>query len=229
MRAPSDARPSQPNALLGPRRFALIALAAAAACTAKSDSARSSDTAMPASASAAATGDSENRMAGMAGMSDSGKMGNMNNMGGMTGDADHDFLRMMSDHHKGLIALAHETKEGKASSAAVKADATKLDAKQDKELDMMVSMLEKEYKDPYAPKVMPSNKAMMDTLMTKSGKAYDHQFYHDVVMHHQEAIKMIDDYLPKAKRADLKAMATKMKSDQTREIGEMQRKAKALD
>ena len=30
-----------------------------------------------------------------------------------TGDADHDFLRMMSDHHKGMILMAHMTKDRK--------------------------------------------------------------------------------------------------------------------
>jgi Domain of unknown function (DUF305) len=231
MRSPADSR-LLASAGRAPRLIAVLTLAAASACTAKSDSARSSDTAMPATASAPAATDSANGMAGMSGMSDSsGKMGGMGNMGGMamTGDADHDFLRMMSDHHKGLIAMAHETVEGKTASAATRADAKKLDGKQDVELDSMVTMLEKSYKDPYDPKVMPDNKAMLDSLTKLSGKAYDRQFYHDVVMHHQQAIKMIDDYLPKAKDAKLKAMAQRMKSDQQREITEMQQKAKALD
>jgi len=39
---------------------------------------------------------------------------------------------------------------------------------------------------------------------------------------------MIDDYLPKAKNAMLKRMAEKMKTDQTREIGEFERKVAKL-
>ena len=50
---------------------------------------------------------------------------------------------MMSDHHKGPISLAHMTKERKYVGAAT-ADATKMDAAQDKELDHMVTMLEKD-------------------------------------------------------------------------------------
>ena len=41
---------------------------------------------------------------------DAGKrMGTMTNM---SGDGDQDFLRMMSDDHKGLVGLAHVSVEG---------------------------------------------------------------------------------------------------------------------
>ena len=144
----------------------------------------------------------------------------------MTGDADRDFLRMMSDHHKGLVAMAHMTKEQKPAPGA-SADAAKLDTKQDAELDKMQTMLEKEFKDPYTPKVTADNQAMVDELRGKSGAEYDRTFYQNVVKHHQGAITMINDYLPKARKAMLKQMAVKMKSDQTKEIAEFQKKASA--
>jgi len=160
---------------------------------------------------------------GMAGQDMSG----MQNMAGMTGDADHDFLRMMSDHHKGLIQIAHMTKDRKEGGSAV-ADAKKLDAAQDKELDQMVTMLEKDFKDPYAPKAMPEHQAMADALKTRSGKDYDRTFYENIIKHHQEAIAMIDGYLPKAKNATIKHMAEKMKADQTKEIADFQQKVARL-
>lgn len=154
-------------------------------------------------------------------------MSGMQGMANMTGNADQDFLRMMSDHHKGLILIAHMTKDRKDGGTAA-ADATKLDTKQDKELDHMVSMLEKDFKDPYAPKVMPEHQAMADSLKSKTGKDYDRTFYQDVIKHHQEAIKMVDDYLPKAKNTMLKQMAEQMKADQTKEIAEFQQKVSRL-
>jgi uncharacterized protein (DUF305 family) len=154
-------------------------------------------------------------------------MGAMQGMAGMTGDADHDFLRMMSDHHKGLIQMAHMTKDRKETGPSV-ADAKKLDAEQDKELDHMVTMLEKDFKDPYTPKVMPEHQAMADELKAKAGKDYDRTFYQHVIKHHEEAIKMVDDYLPKAKNAMLKDMATTMKAAQTKEISEFQQKVAKL-
>ncbi|MDQ6636023.1 MAG: DUF305 domain-containing protein [Gemmatimonadota bacterium] len=154
-------------------------------------------------------------------------MGAMQGMANMTGKPDQDFLRMMSDHHKGLILMAHMTKGRKEGRTAV-ADATKLDTKQDQELDQMVSMLEKDFKDPYAPKVMPEHQAMADSLKSKTGKEYDRTFYQNVIKHHQEAIKMIDDYLPKAKNTMLKRMAEKMKADQTKEIAEFRQKVSRM-
>lgn len=186
------------------------------AITACSAGEKAPDTAAAPAASPAPDSAAGSNMAGM-----------NHNMANMTGDADHDFLRMMSDHHKGLIQMAHMTKDRKEGGSAV-ADAKKLDAAQDKELDHMVTMLEKDFKDAYAPKVMPEHQAMADELKAKSGKEYDRAFYQNMIKHHQEAIKMVDDYLPKARNAMLKQMAEKMKADQTREISEFEKKVAKL-
>ena len=153
--------------------------------------------------------------------------GGMPGMANMSGDADHDFLRMMSDHHKGLIQMAHMTKDRKERSPAV-SDAMKMDAAQDKELDHMVTMLEKDFKDPYSPKVMPEHQAMADALKTQKGTEYDRTFYQNVITHHQEAITMIDAYLPKAGNPMVKQMAEQMKAAQTKEIRAFQQKVSKL-
>jgi uncharacterized protein (DUF305 family) len=200
----------------------VLVLTFAVACTKDGQKA---DTPAVSAASATSTStsgrtptDSASRMQGMAGMQ---------GMANMTGDADHDFLRMMSDHHKGLVVLAHMTKDRKDVGSAA-ADAKKLDAEQDPQLDHMVTMLEKDFKDPYAPKVMPEHQAMADDLKTKSGKDYERTFYQDIIKHHQGAIKMIDDYLPKAKNAMLKQMAEQMKAVQTKQIADYQQKLAKL-
>ncbi|MBX9854833.1 MAG: DUF305 domain-containing protein [Gemmatimonadaceae bacterium] len=206
-------------------RWSTVALlAVATACGPKSDDAA-------AGASAAAPGAGQSTTAatsdtGMAGM-DHSKMAGMAPMGGATGDPDRDFLRMMSEHHKGMIAMAHLTIEEKKGSATAQADAEKIDTKQDAELDSMVTMLEQQFKDPYDPKIMPDNQKMVDELKPLSGSAYDRMFYHHVVQHHQQATQMIDQHLPMLKDAKVRAMAERMKRDQTREIEEFQRKASA--
>ena len=193
---------------------AILAVTLTAACAKSGDKA---DTDAKDSAAAAAA-PMDTGMAGMSGMS---------GMAGMTGNADQDFLRMMTDHHKGLIVMAHLTKDRKEGGTAV-ADATKLDVAQDAELDHMVTMLEKDFKDAYSPKVSPAHQAMADALKSKTGKEYDRTFYQNVIKHHQEAITMVDGYLPNAKNAMLKQMAEKMKADQTREIADYQRKVASL-
>lgn len=155
------------------------------------------------------------------------KAGAMPGMPAMTGDADHDFLRMMSDHHKGLIEIVHMTQDKKDIGSASR-DATKLDTKQDRELDHMMTMLEKDYKDAYAPKILAEHQRMIDDLKTKAGKEYVRTFYQDIIKHHQEALKMIDGYLPNAKNAMLKGMAQTMKTDQAKEIREFQQKVAKL-
>ena len=203
-------------------RAAIAALTLTAAACGTGD--KKSDTAAMAPSPAPAAMPATDTLAGT---HTDGNMGAMGQMKNMTGDPDRDFLRMMSDHHKGLILLAHMTKDRKEGGSAV-GDAEKLDAAQDKEIDQMQTMLEKDFKDPYAPKVSPENQAMADELKTKTGKEYDRTFYQDIIKHHQGALKMVDEYLPKSKNATIKQMAEKMKADQTKEIAEFQKKVDKL-
>lgn len=197
---------------------ALLALGAVTACSAeKSGSdAATVDTAMPVSTMAPSPD------TGMATSRD-----DMASMANMTGDPDRDFLRMMSDHHMGMIAMAHPTMDFKGE-LSVKDEAKKLDKNQDAELEKMSTMLSKQWNDDYTPSIMPSNQKMVNDLSGKSGNDYSRTFLKNVVMHHTQALKMIDEYLPKAKNAEVKRMAEKMKADQAREIAEFNKKLASL-
>lgn len=151
----------------------------------------------------------------------------MSGMANMTGDPDRDFLRMMSDHHKGLIAMVRPTLD-KKENLAVTNDASKSDKKQDAELEKMITMLDQQYKDAYTPGMMPDHQRMVDELSGKSGAEYSRTFLKNVIAHHEQAIKMVDDYLPKAKNAQVRNMAAKMKTDQSKEIAEFQKKLSAM-
>ena len=141
----------------------------------------------------------------------------------MTGDPDRDFLRMMSDHHKGLIAIVHETVDSK-QTLWVRSIARQLDTEQDAELDTMSTILEKTFKDAYAANATPAHQAMADQLKAMSGAEYDRAFLRDVISHHDEAISMIDKYLPQARNAQVKAMAQRMKATQTKEVADFRKK-----
>lgn len=193
----------------------LISLVAIGGCSSKSDSSADSTAMAPAGATdTSATGSTMGNM-------------QMSGMANMTGDPDRDFLRMMSDHHKGLIAMVHPTLD-KKENLAVKSDASKLDKKQDAELKKMITMLDQQYKDAYTPGMMPDHQRMVDELSGKSGAEYSRTFLKNVIAHHEQAIKMVDDYLPKAKNAQVKNMAAKMKTDQSKEIAEFQKKLSAM-
>ena len=143
----------------------------------------------------------------------------------MTGDPDRDFLRMMGDHHMGLVAMARKSMESQRGTPGSRADASRLDAKQGTEVEQMRKMLQTTYQDSYEPKVMPTDQAVVDALPEQSGAAYATQFYRGVVAHHRRAIAMIDEYLATAKRPDVKAMAERMRTDQLVEIEEFEKKS----
>ena len=197
-------------------------MALSAACAGNKDSARS-DTAKAITPTTLGA-DSIAHAPAMSGVQNDahGGMGDMSAMPTTTGNADHDFLRMMTDHHKGMVTMAHEAKEQKGSS--IREIASRLDAEQDKELDQMMTMLERDFKDPYAPKIMPDNQKMIDALKTKTGAGFDRTFLENTIMHHQEAIRMVDGYLPKSANAKIKTMAAKIKADQAREIVEFKQR-----
>lgn len=176
------------------------------------------DTAVGAVAAAPLAADTS--MGGM----DHSKMAGMDR--GPAKDADHEFLRMMSDHHQGLVTMM-DAAMNRASSAEAKADAHELHTKQSEERDRMVGMLKTSYGETIEPMVMPSNKAMNDSLQQKSGTEYDRDMYRRIIMHHREALQMIDRFMPRLQNAAVRSMAEKMRADQEREIAEFERKQQA--
>ena len=181
-----------------------------AACAGSKESS-SADTGTAAAGGAADTG--------MAGMDHT----NMPGMNAPAKDADQEFLRKMSDHHEGIIVMLDAAME-KATSATAKADARKVHDKQHPERDQMVAMLKSGYNETHTATPMPSAKAMIADLEKKTGAAYDRDMYGHIIMHHQEGIKMMDDFLPRLQRPELRQMVQKMRADQQREIQEFQRK-----
>jgi len=139
-------------------------------------------------------------------------------------DADHEFLRMMSDHHQGLIEMASAAMS-KGTTPQVQGDAHKLHTAQEAEMKQMVDMLRTAYDEELHPMIMASNKAMNDTLQQKSGAEYDRTFYRMVVDHHREGMRMMDNFKARVQRAEVRQMIDKMRADQQREIKEFEAKA----
>lgn len=164
---------------------------------------------------------------GMAGM-DHSKMGEMDHsaMANMNRsparDSTQTFLRMMSDHHQGLIAIADSAEE-RVQATEAKSDAQRLRQKQAEEQQQMLAMLGRQYNDSITPTMMPSNRAMLDSLMQSNGPEVDRTFYHHVIAHHREGIQMMDQHLPHL-TGEVRQMTERMRADQQREIQEFERK-----
>jgi uncharacterized protein (DUF305 family) len=135
---------------------------------------------------------------------------------------DQEFLRQMSDHHHGMVTMAHEAME--KTGSAVQQEATAIDQKQDEEVEEMLDILLKDYSDPHSPAISPDAQAMIDALASKSGTDYDRTFRMNVIEHHKQGIAMIDRFRPRLTREDVRSMAQRMKTDQEQEIRELQAK-----
>jgi uncharacterized protein (DUF305 family) len=138
-------------------------------------------------------------------------------------NSDRDFLRMMIDHHEGLIEMATAAMT-KASKPATQGDAHNLHTKQAAERDSMIAVLRSTFSETYAPKVVPKNRAQNDSLQALVGTDYDRAFYRMVIDHHREGIAMIDSTMRHLTKDAVKGMAERMKADQQKEITEFQRK-----
>ena len=193
--------------LFGPLALTLMVACAGSNDAAEGDSATAGQTAAGGDSAAAGT--------------DHSNMPGMNN--GPAKDADHEFLRKMADHHEGMIVMLNGAPD-KAASATAKADARKLIEKQGPERDSMVAMIKRDYNETHMAMAMQSAKTMAAELQQKSGAAYDRDMYGHIIMHHQEGVKMVDDFLPRLTKAPVRQMAEKMRADQQREIQEFQRK-----
>ena len=205
------------------RAAAVLGVAVLPACSADTDASGSADSAGLSTDTAAAlsggAGDT-----GMAGMDhsamDPAAMANMNRSPAR--DSTQTFLRMMSDHHEGLIAMSDSAEE-RAQDATAKADAQQLLRQQTEEQQRMLTMLRQQYSDTITPTIMPSNRAMLDSLVRTSGSEFDRLFYHHVIAHHREGIQMIEQNLPQL-APEARQMAERMRTEQQREIEEFERK-----
>lgn len=137
--------------------------------------------------------------------------------------ADHEFLRMMSDHHVGLVRMADDVDDRLQASAA-RRDAEELGDKQESEQERMLTMIRQRFGESYAPKVMPGNQAQRHSLEALQGAPLDREFYRLVVAHHREGVQLIERYLPRLESRELRQMAERMRDEQRREIQEFERK-----
>lgn len=196
--------------------FAVLAMSAVAACSGGAKDAASDRAAVTSDTAAGTMSDS---MAGV----DHSKMPGMSTTPAK--DADQEFLRVMVDHHEGMTQMLDPALQ-KASSQTAKADAKKVHDKQHQEQEQLVAMLKRSYNETKQPMVTQNDQSMVDDLKNSpAGAAFDKKMYEHMVMHHQAALQMIDQFLPRLTKPELKQMAEKMRADQQKEIQEFQRKA----
>lgn len=135
-------------------------------------------------------------------------------------DPDQEFVRMMVDHHQGMISLA-DTALAKNPSEHTGVRARDMRRKQLVEQTRMVAMLKKDYGDDKMPMLMGSNARMISEVASKTGVELDRTFREKVVAHHEEALEMIADYESKLTKPAVRTLARNMKAEQQKEIREL--------
>ncbi len=130
-----------------------------------------------------------------------------------TGNADHDFLRRMSDHHKDVIRITHAAIEANRDPSLHTA-IRKVEEEHDHALDAMLALLRTIYGDAYVPQFNPENDATAD-LLRKSSSDYTRVFLTAADRSEAEALRILNEYLPNAKHQRIRVFAQNLRREET--------------
>lgn len=130
---------------------------------------------------------------------------------------DQDFLHKMSDHHKGLIVLTHEAIE-RTEPLPVKDEARSLDRAYDAALREMETLLRENFQDYYEPQLTTEYSAQLDDLTKLHGARFVAAFRQRLKDAHQQALDLINEYLPTIKRETVRAFALRTRSEERRAL-----------
>lgn len=138
-----------------------------------------------------------------------------------TGDVDHDFLRRMSNHHKDLIRITHAVIESN-SAASLEPAIRKFEDDHDHELDAMLAQLRTLYKDPYVPQTNPENDFVVE-MLRNPGTDYAGIFLAAALKSEQNAVRILNDFLPQAKNREVRAFAQRLSREEGGEMAALRR------
>lgn len=139
-----------------------------------------------------------------------------------TGNNDLDFAAMMTEHHRGAVAMAKLELE-KGTDSSLKAFAGKVVTDQEKEIAWMADFIGKHPATPspdakvFHEALMGSMTAMMDNKTTLYNNT-DKDFAAQMIPHHQSAVDMAKVYLQYGNNAMLKPLAASIVKAQESEI-----------
>jgi uncharacterized protein (DUF305 family) len=146
------------------------------------------------------------------------------------GSNDKDFAAMMKIHHMGATEMA-QLQLAQGTDPQLKSMAQRMIDEQQREMQQLDAFLSNnnnqnsaasDKSSPFYDRVMKEMDNMKMDDMNHSGVA-DLQFVQLMIPHHQGGIAMADLYLKNgAKDQNLKAIANKIKTDQQKEIQQMQ-------
>lgn len=133
-----------------------------------------------------------------------------------TGDADHDFLRAMSNHHKNVIVLADAALEAN-TRPDMEGVIRQLEERHGHELDAMTSVLRKTFKDGFISSPSAQTKLTADKLR-RSGSDYRRLFLDAAIKAEEDGTRIADFYLLRTKRTEVDRLAYKIKTNEVHDL-----------
>jgi hypothetical protein len=128
---------------------------------------------------------------------------------------DQQLLQGVANVNQGVALLAHETMH-RPGTFPSKTDAQAVDKQHDDQMDHIHAALGM-LNDSYTPKASHADSARAAALGKQSGAAYDSAFRADVVHLDDQAVQMIDKYMPQLTNAQIKTMAQRLRDADTAE------------
>lgn len=133
--------------------------------------------------------------------------------------ADATYIDMMSQHHKDGIDMAQMAVK-KGESKEVKKLGAKIIADQSKDIAQLAYYKNRWFNSVETNASMP--KMDMSMMENMSGKAFDKHFLTMMTEHHQQAISMSNEYLPRLQQQEVKDFAQKVIQKQKTEVAQME-------
>ena len=130
---------------------------------------------------------------------------------------DEMFLRNSLQEHIGATLVVHGALHRQGTFPS-KADAQKIDARLDDEIDRLRVALKNIYHDNYAPEPRPMAHAIADTLAKLGGPKYDYTFRNWVIEYDRLQVLVVDKTMPKLTNATVKALAQKISAAASAEM-----------
>jgi uncharacterized protein (DUF305 family) len=152
----------------------------------------------------------------------SGMMQQMKNMK-PTGDPDYDFAMMMKHHHQGAIDMAKAELNG-GTDETMKQKAQQIIDDQQNEINQFDRFLQGTKPSGSSDFGQRSMSMMTDmNNMKMEGGSLDAMFASMMIPHHEDAVKMANEYLKAGTNEDIKKIARNIIQTQPKEVQEFQK------
>lgn len=133
-----------------------------------------------------------------------------------TGDADHDFLRAMSNHHKSVIVLADAALEAN-TRPDMEGVIRQLEERHGHELEAMTNVLRRTFKDGFISSPSAQTK-MTASELRRSGSDYRRIFLDAAIKAEEDGTRIANFYLLRTKRTDVDGLAEKIKTSESHDL-----------